>query len=106
MRKILQIDNPADSIAESAGFPLLGAVHPQVEGVGGFPQAQDGLGHDLFQGHTHPVGTVLNDPRLTAAAKLSCLNFFFTDLTSKSSTLLLGRTKAQAVINPESSSTV
>ena len=34
MRKILQIDNPADSIAESAGFPLLGAVHPQVEGVG------------------------------------------------------------------------
>lgn len=52
---------------------------------------------------SHPLRTT---SRLTSAAKDLSLNFFFTDFTSRSSTLLEGRIRQRSLISPVSSSAV
>ncbi len=98
-------------IPSSAPRPRGGAWYESgrwlyADGVGDGPHGQNSLPDHVVQGNAHHLGTPGDDLPVDVGGKAGPLNFFLTELTSRSDTLLEGRIKAQAKISPVSSSTV
>jgi hypothetical protein len=78
-------------------FMLVWASQSDV--VGNFPQGHNNMLNQFIQRISMPR-TQFDDLPLDGGAKLACLNFVFTDFTSRSITLLEGASARRRLQNP------